>query len=126
MLKTEFKMIGYCGLNCGECFAYKQTVSEAAKALRRELRTAKLKEFWAEVPFLGEYEPFKKSLDGLTKFRCTKVCRDGGGNPWCKIRLCAQKKKYIGCWECAEFEPCNKLMERYKKEIRKINKAKNK
>ncbi|MBN1367996.1 MAG: DUF3795 domain-containing protein [Dehalococcoidales bacterium] len=123
MAKAELMIIGYCGLNCADCFSYKQTVSEAAKALRRELRTAGLKQLWTDVPFLGEYESFKKSLDGLAKFRCTKVCRDGGGNPWCKIRLCARKKEYTGCWDCADFESCNKLVERYKKELRKIKKT---
>ena len=59
--------IAYCGLNCAVCFSYKMTVSEAAKSLRRELRTAKLKNFWGEIPFLGEYEPFKKSLDAWRK-----------------------------------------------------------
>jgi hypothetical protein len=116
-------MMAYCGLDCAACFSYTKTVSEAAKALRRELRTAKLKDFWTDVPFLGEYEGFKKSLDGLAKLRCNKGCREGGGNPWCKIRTCAVKKGYTGCWECADFEPCDKLVERYKKELRKIKKA---
>jgi len=98
-------------------------VSEAAKSLRRELRTAKLKQAWPDIPFLGEYESFKKSLDGLAMMRCTKTCHGGGGNPWCKIRKCCQKKEYDGCWQCADFETCNKLVERYVKEIRKIKKA---
>ena len=115
--------IGYCGLNCVECFVYKKTVSEAAKSLRRELRAAKLKVAWEGIPFLGEYEPFKKSLDGLAMLRCSRVCRKGGGNPWCKIRKCCQKKGIEGCWECVDFEGCNKLQERYVKNIRKIKKV---
>ena len=98
------------------------TVSEAAKNLRREMRAAKLKEAWSDIPFLGEYAPFKKSLDGLAALRCTKACRGGGGNPWCKIRKCCQKKVFDGCWECADFETCDKLTQRYVKNIRKIKK----
>ncbi|MBN1804191.1 MAG: DUF3795 domain-containing protein, partial [Sedimentisphaerales bacterium] len=30
-------------------------------------------------------------------------------NPSCKIRLCCKKKNVTGCWECTEFESCNKL-----------------
>lgn len=123
MSGLDLSLIGYCGLNCAECFSYKKTVSEAAKSLRRELRAAKLKDAWKDIPFLGEYESFKKSLDGLAMMRCTKGCRDGGGNPWCKIRKCGQKKELDGCWQCAGFETCNKLVDRYVKEIKKIKKA---
>ena len=124
MIEQSFDLIGYCGLNCADCFSYKKTVSEAAKTLRRELRTAKLKDLWTDIPFLGEYNTFKKSLDGLAMMRCKKACREGGGNPWCKIRKCAPKVEYVGCWECSDFESCNKLVERYRKEVRKIKKAK--
>ena len=122
MSEQDIHLIAYCGLNCAECFSYNRTVSEAAKSLRRELRAAKLKGAWQEIPFLGEYEPFKKSLDGLAMLRCTKVCRDGAGNPWCKIRKCCQKKGIEGCWECTDFETCNKLNGRYIKAIKKIKK----
>ena len=126
MSALDLAMTGYCGLNCAECFWYKKTVSEAAKSLRREIRSAKLKEAWKDIPFpfLGEYESFKKSLDGLAMMRCAKACREGGGDPWCKIRKCAQKNAFDGCWECTDFENCTKLHgERDLKEIRKIKKA---
>ena len=123
MIEPDGNLIGYCGLDCAECFGYKMTISEAAKSLRREMRAAKLKEAWQDIPFLGDYEAFKKSLDGLAMLRCTKACRGGGGNPWCKIRKCVQKKEYDGCWQCADFETCNNLVERYVKKIRKIVKA---
>lgn len=123
MSQPSTLMVAYCGLNCAECFVHKLTVSEAAKALRRELRAAKLKELWPGIPFLGEYVPFKKSLDGLASLRCTKTCRGGGGNPWCKIRKCARKKELIGCWECPDFETCGKLSERYLKNIRQLKKV---
>ena len=45
----------------------------------------------------------------MVKFRCNKVCRAGGGPPFCKIRKCCQKNEYDGCWECSEFEKCKKL-----------------
>lgn len=109
MVRQDQNLIAYCGLNCAECFSYKMTVSEAAKNLRRELRAAKLKNSWKEIPFLGEYEPFKKSLDGLAMLRCPKGCRGGGGNPWCKIRKCCQKKGFWSCADCNLTESCEKL-----------------
>ena len=45
----------------------------------------------------------------MVKLRCRKSCRNGGGNPSCKIKRCVQKKKITGCWECNEFEICKKL-----------------
>ena len=41
--------------------------------------------------------------------RCKAACRNGGGPPFCKIWLCCQKKDIPGCWECLEFETCDKL-----------------
>jgi hypothetical protein len=123
MSGLDLSLIGYCGLDCAECFSYKKTVSEAAKSLRQEMRAAKLKDAWKDIPFLGEYESFKKSLDSLAMMRCARGCRDGGGNPWCKIRKCCQKKEFDGCWQCADFETCTKLVDRYVKEIKKIKKA---
>lgn len=108
-LLKDKNLIAFCGIDCSQCFSYKMTVSEAAKALRRELRTAKLKNFWQEIPFLGNYEPFKKSLDGLAMLRCPKGCRGGGGNPWCKIRKCCQKKNFWSCAKCELIESCDKL-----------------
>jgi hypothetical protein len=101
-------LTAYCGLDCSQCFGYTKTISEAAKQLRRTMRAEKMKQVWPSMPFLGDYEAFKKVLDALAGLRC-KGCRDGGGNPFCKIRTCAQKLNYEGCWECNEFEACDKL-----------------
>lgn len=108
-MPKDKNLIAYCGIDCSQCFSYKMTVSEAAKLLRRELRSAKLKNFWQDIPFLGKYEPFKKSLDGLAMLRCPKGCRGGGGNPWCKVKRCSQKKGFWSCGECAVMATCPKL-----------------
>jgi len=123
MAGMKAESVGYCGARCLMCFANKKTVSEAAKALRRELRAEKLKDSWKEFPFLADYASFKKSLDGLAMLRCTKMCRGGGGNPWCKIRRCAQKQKFTGCWECDEAEECKKLLPAYRSNLDKIRRV---
>ena len=56
-----------------------------------------------------EYEECYKVLGAMVKFRCRKGCRNGGGSPFCKIRICAQKKEIEGCWLCDESEGCKKL-----------------
>ena len=126
---TGDSLMAYCGLDCAKCFGYTKTISEAAKDLRRTMRAEKIKQVWPTIPFLGDYDAFKKNLDALAGFRC-KGCRDGGGNPFCKIRKCAQGRGYEGCWECSGFEPCDKLAflepghrDEHLKNLKKIRKS---
>jgi len=106
-------LISYCGLYCGDCVSCK--VADLARDLRKELRAAKFHntaEVLAAVPFfqaLKNYNECYEVLGALVKFRCKKTCRSGGGPPFCKMRKCCQKKGIEGCWECAEFETCEKL-----------------
>jgi hypothetical protein len=108
-------LITYCGLYCGDCFGRKGTIPDLARDLRKELRDAhfdKTAESLADVPFFKEYKHYKECYDvlgAMVRFRCHKVCKDGGGPPFCKIRKCCQKKGIDGCWECVEFEACEKL-----------------
>jgi hypothetical protein len=120
MARMTAETLGYCGARCLRCFAYRKNVSDAAKSLRRELRKEKLKESWKEFPFLADSASFKKSLDGPASLRCTKMCRGGGGNPWCKIRRCARKRQLAGCWECGEAEACKELLPAYRPNLNKI------
>ena len=101
-------LYAYCGLDCSTCFGYTKTISEAAKGLRRTMHAERMKRVWPLMPFLGDYDSFKKQLDSLAGLRCSG-CQSGGGPPWCKIRACAQKREYDSCARCAEFESCDKL-----------------
>ncbi|MBM3332580.1 DUF3795 domain-containing protein, partial [candidate division WOR-3 bacterium] len=65
----------------------------------------------------------KKALDGLAMLRCTKMCRGGGGNPWCKIRRCATKRAFAGCWECEESDACKKLLPAYRPNLERIRRV---
>lgn len=114
-MKQEEKLVAYCGLYCGDCHGYKQKIADLARDLRKELRASKYKKF---VDFMStqsfgkaykDYDKCYEVLGAMVRFRCHKGCRNGGGNPFCKIRICCQKKKYKGCWECIEFEKCQKL-----------------
>lgn len=127
--KTDV-LIAYCGLDCSRCFGYTKTISESAKGLRRAMREEKIKQVWPSIPFLGDYDSFKKTLDALAGFRC-KGCREGGGNPWCKIRACCRNLGYESCAQCHEFESCEKLAflqpghkDEHLKNLRRMSKAK--
>lgn len=113
---TEGKdLIAYCGLYCGDCFAYQGKIADLARDLRKELRQAKFDktaESLSEIPFfatLKNYPQAYELLGALVKFRCRRTCRGGGGPPFCKMRKCSQKKGIDGCWQCEEFETCENL-----------------
>ncbi len=103
-------MIAYCGLYCGDCFAYKGKIADLARDLRKELRQEKFDIIVKGIPFKAfkNYKECYDVLGALVRLRCKNTCR-GGGNPFCKIRKCCQKKNIDGCWECNEFETCKKL-----------------
>ena len=113
---TEEKgQVAYCGLYCGDCFIYQGKIADLARDLRKELRQAKFDRQAEAMSAISFFEVFKKYgecyevLGALVKFRCKKACRGGGGPPFCKIRKCCQRKDIEGCWQCHEFESCEKL-----------------
>ena len=110
-------MVSYCGLHCGECPNYTGRIADLARDLRKELRSVrfdKTAEVLSELSYFSmfkNYEQCYNVLGGMVKLRCKHACRSGGGNPFCKIRKCSQKKGLEGCWLCSEFETCEKLDE---------------
>ena len=110
---SDKNLIAYCGLYCGDCFNHKGKIADMARDLRKELRQAKfsqvsqgLSEFFKAFE---NYEQCYEVLGAMVRLRCRKSCRGGGGPPFCKIRTCCQKKRIEGCWECEQFETCQKL-----------------
>jgi len=105
--------IAYCGLYCKQCFSRKGEIADLAKELRKTLRQekmAKMSKGLSKVfKALENYDLCYETLGDLVKIRCKKNCKEGGGNPFCKIRACAIKNGIEGCWECDEFENCNKF-----------------
>lgn len=113
--KTD--MIAYCGLYCGECPNHTGKIADLARDLRKELRSVrfdKTAESLSELSFFNmfkDYDTCYAVLGGMVRLRCNHGCRGGGGNPFCKIRKCCQKKGIEGCWLCDEFTTCEKLEE---------------
>ncbi len=113
--KEETSLITYCGLYCGDCHGYTGTIPDLARDLRKELRRTRYDKFAETIskqPFGGALRNYKECYEALgmmVKFRCKKGCRNGGGPPFCKIRKCCQKKEIDGCWECEDFEDCDRL-----------------
>jgi hypothetical protein len=107
--------IAYCGLYCGECPGHQGRIADLARDLRKELRSAhvdKIAATLANVPTFKEFKYYKETYDllgALVKFRCKKICREGGGPSFCKIRICCKEKEIDGCWQCDLFTTCDKL-----------------
>ena len=108
-------MIAPCGLYCTECPNHTGKIADMARDLRKELRAVrydKTAEFLSTISWFKDFENYQdayKVLGAMVKLRCKKGCRDGGGNPGCKIRKCTEKKGLEGCWDCEEFKTCKKL-----------------
>lgn len=62
-----------------------------------------------------QIQEFMNVLDGIVKLQCKTTCREmggcsfGGNTHECKALKCIKSKKYDGCWQCSEFENCDKL-----------------
>jgi hypothetical protein len=107
--------IACCGLYCADCPNHSGVIADLARDLRKELRNYrfdKTAEALSGISLFREFQDYDKCyqvLGAMVKMRCSRTCRNGGGNPGCKIRACTLKKTIEGCWECTDFESCEKL-----------------
>ncbi|HPQ69250.1 MAG TPA: DUF3795 domain-containing protein [bacterium] len=114
-MKKEHRVVAFCGICCDDCFGRKGKIADLARELRKELRAAHFEFFAAAMAAVPQFEPLAhypqcyEALGSIDKLRCKKLCRDGGCTPLCAIRTCARAKKLDGCWQCGEFEACEKL-----------------
>jgi hypothetical protein len=106
-------LVGYCGLYCGDCHSHKGEIADLARDLRKKLREADFARVSAGMSkYFKEFEDYGRCyevLGAMVRLRCKRGCRNGGGNPGCKIRACCIKKSFDGCWQCGEFETCPKM-----------------
>lgn len=91
-------MLGYCGINCGECPAYKGTVSHDLTLLEKAAGS-----FWDGAYSAAEWvclgcQPADQPF--IAKF-CAK----------CQIRACAIEKGVSNCAACDSFENCRRLQD---------------
>jgi hypothetical protein len=108
-------LIAYCGLYCGSCPAYTQSIANLARGLHKELSRSKCDKAapaLARIPAFSAFKHYQKCrelLDTMAKMRCKKSCRSGGGSARCQIRKCVKEKGYDGCWQCDDFAACRTL-----------------
>jgi hypothetical protein len=112
-------LVGYCGLFCDACRIRQGKVKEAVNNLRAIIASYGFDNIMPELanwePSFKHYDGFKQVMDGLVKmFGYCAGCFENGGDPNCKVRLCARQKGYRTCTECGEAQSCQKI-ETYRK-----------
>jgi len=114
-MKKSEEAIAFCGLYCKDCFSNQGRIADLARDLRKELRSHRFDltaGVLSKLPFFKDLENYQecyKALGVMVKLRCKNACRNGGGNPFCAIRKCCERKGYDGCWECQDFTDCSKM-----------------
>lgn len=111
MNNSNKNLVAYCGLYCGDCFLYAGQIADMARDLRKVLKEQKFDRVAQTIPFkeFKHYHECYAVLGAMVKLRCKKACRGGGGPPFCKIRRCCHRRDIEGCWQCDDFEVCEKL-----------------
>ncbi len=116
-------LIAYCGLYCGDCIQFESRASELAKALVEELEKIDYANYAdAKNACAGNskviggselqyYQEFAKVLNVIAVQGCKRPCRLGGDGcgEACDIKKCVISKDFAGCWECGEFDTCEKF-----------------
>ncbi|MCL2671788.1 MAG: DUF3795 domain-containing protein [Clostridiales bacterium] len=91
----------YCGLCCENC-AVRVHIYPAALALQTEMQRAGFDQVVHAIPGGAEFWGF---LGGMVQSGVCPSCRAGGGNPGCRVRVCAREKGVEMCALCASY-PC--------------------
>ena len=96
-------MVGFCGIDCLECTAYKATIKGDEKGLEQMAE-----KFGKGV--LGPLDWVCLGCSPQNRHLLATYCST------CKIRLCATAKGVSNCAECETFERCATLQDFMKTE----------
>jgi hypothetical protein len=114
-VNLEAELTAYCGLYCGDCLRYRSKAAGLAQDLMSELQAVQFDKYAevksAAVKELENYNECLRVLDAIVKLGCDTPCKSGGdgcSGP-CEIKRCVNSKNLEGCWECDEFERCDKF-----------------
>ncbi len=98
--------VGFCGIWCGSCLggngALLQLTRKYAELVKRSQSSL---EEWAPKEF--NFDGLMKELTYMQAMPQCPGCRKGGGNPNCKIRICALNKGLVSCSQCEQLLACN-------------------
>jgi hypothetical protein len=113
-MKGRADLLAYCGFYCGDCLGYTGVIADAAENLMGVLQKYRF-DRTAECVFpkqLRDYDAFCEMLGFMAGLRCPGVCREGEqdeGPSGCKVKHCCRDRGFYACYECDDFETCDKL-----------------
>jgi hypothetical protein len=108
-------LTAYCGLYCGDCIRYKCKASDLADELLNEIDKHHFMEYAnvkrTHIKEFENFEPLIALLKAISGINCEIPCRSGGDGcgSECEIIKCVKANKFEGCWECNDFEKCDKF-----------------
>jgi hypothetical protein len=106
--ETEsLQYVTYCGLYCGLC-SQRARIPQQAKSLRDSMAEDGFDQWGQDMPNFKEFWSFLNQWCDLKN--CCPGCRQGGGNPGCEIRKCAQQRNVEFCPSCEDY-PCDRISE---------------
>jgi hypothetical protein len=115
--------IGFCGIWCGSCSGGNGSIIELTRRYEETVKENNL-EKWAPKGF--DSKEFMKGLALIQTTSSCPGCRKGGGNPSCRIRICALKKNLDDCSQCdgliacRDFEELERSIPKIKEDLMKI------
>jgi len=105
-------LLAYCGFYCGDCLGHTGVIANAATDFKKVLdkyqfdRTAKC----IFPDQLKDYDRFYETVGFMTGLKCPMVCREREDpDTACEIRKCCIDNDFYACFECDDFETCEKL-----------------
>jgi hypothetical protein len=104
-------LLAYCGLYCGDCMGYTGVIADAAerfKAVLEQYRFGKTAGAMFQEELAG-YDNLVEMVGFMTGLRCPAACRLRTDHMSCSAKNCCIDKGYFACYECDEFETCEKL-----------------
>ena len=111
-MKHKKELLTYCGFYCGDCLGYTGVIADAATDFKTMLdkykfeRTAK-----CVLPDqLKDYDRFYEIVSFMTGLKCPLICRARqDSSVSCVVRKCCIDNGFYACYECDNFEACDKL-----------------
>jgi hypothetical protein len=113
-MSAEKELLAYCGLYCGDCLGYSGAIADAAQNFIKVLEKYQFGRT-AECVFpdeLADYDRFCGMLGFMSGLRCPGICRKGArdqGPSGCEVKDCCKTQGFFACYECSDFETCDKL-----------------